>query len=590
MRMLLAEGLISRQQLDRATFLQATRGATIDFHLIAAGAITSEELVRYLVRRFPVVHWARSRFDNLSDHVVTSISPRLAVTLRIMPLSRSGNTVILGLTDPSRHHAIQEAAHYSSAVVQPVVISHADMNWALSTYYPSLAGDLAEEEVPVPLTQRVTREFESWTGTEEYAQIQPDSHPPAEEPMQAIPLVKRPEEALETRPLRPSSEPAAKAWADVDTPKRGPEVVKREAVVVGTRAPRTAAAPPVKSTGPVVTTTPVREAVSTTPVRQVSSAPVKKAVVTTPVRRAVTSSPSPSAQPRREVDPSRAVVADPIRTIGDHSSELARQASRMIPNYDSWQPSPRKSKISPKPPAKADPMMPGEEVVAPPEPAKRPPVSQPPSRSRRRGSHPLSRPRSSGPAQPSEVVKPDPAPKSKIPPKSSTKADREPAPEKPRRRTEGELIAAIDKADDRDQIVGLALEYLQRFAGRAVFFVVKSTEIRGFDIVGELTSRDAIRSFWVPTASPSTLRTVVSEGKIHFGALGTAPADAVLAAALGGKPERAMIVPVVIRDRVVGLLFADRLDISSPPWGRLERLAKAVGGNLFRLLTKGKQS
>ncbi|MBW2278283.1 MAG: hypothetical protein JRF63_12370, partial [Deltaproteobacteria bacterium] len=470
-----------------------------------------------------------------SQHVVTSISPRLAVTLRIMPLSRSGNTVVLGLTDPSRHHAIQEAAHYSGAVVQPVVISHDDMNWALSSYYPSLAGKLADDDVPVPLTQRVTREFESWTGTEEYAQVPPSPPAPEQQPIEAIPLVNR-SVGAETRPLRPSSDPATKAWGATD-------VVKREAVVVGSRAPRPGAAPPVDSTGPAVTTTPVRQAVSTTPVRQISSAPVKKAVVTTPVRQAVPSSP--------------AVVADPIRTIGDSPQELARQASKLVPTHDSWDPSP---------PA--------------PSPAPTPTPSRGP---RRRASHPLSKPRSSRPAPTRTQRKPDPKPA--IKPKKATTT----APETPRQRTEGELIAAIDEAGDRDQIIDLALEYLLRFARRAVFFVVKSNEIRGFDITGELTSRNAIRSFWIPTASPSTLRTVVTEGRIHFGALGSAPADAVLAAALGGKPERAMIVPVIIRDRVVGLLYADRLDINSPPWNRLERLAKAVGENLLRLLTKSKQ-
>lgn len=553
MRMLLAEGLVSRQQLDRATFLQATRGATIDFHLISAGAITSDHLVRFLVRRFPVVHWPRARFENLSRHVVDSVSPRLAVTLRIMPLSRSGNTVVLGLTDPSRHHAIQEAAHYSGAVIQPVVVSHDDMNWALSAYYPALAGELAEEEVPVPLTQRVTREFESWTGTEPYAQSPQPQPGPQRQPDDAIPLVNR-AGAAETRPLRPSSEPAKKAWSDTG-------VVKREAVVVGSRPVRTGPAPPVKAQGPAVVTTPVKQAVSTAPIRKASSSPVRKAVVATPERRAIpTGSPARRKAPERQPQTTRAVVAEPIRTIQDHSQELARQAARMIPDNDSW-----------TPPAR-EPATEHRRVVEP------TPDATPSRSPRRRASHPLSRPRGSTPAPSREAAE--------AKPKKATTT----SPETPRRRSEGELIAAIDKAEGRDEMIDLALEYLQRFAGRAVFLVVKSNEIRGFNIAGAFTSRDAIRSFWIPTASPSTLRAVVAERKIHFGPLGTAPADAVLSAALGGKPERAMIVPVTIRDRVVGLLFADRLEIDKPPWNRLERLAQAVGENLGRLITRSARS
>jgi hypothetical protein len=86
------------------------------------------------------------------------------------------------------------------------------------------------------------------------------------------------------------------------------------------------------------------------------------------------------------------------------------------------------------------------------------------------------------------------------------------------------------------------------------------------------------------------MRKVVTERQIHFGALGFDPADSVLAAALGGRPERAMIVPVVIRERVVGLLYADRLEIDSPPWSRLQRLGDVVAENLGRLIRGSSRS
>ena len=43
MRMLLAEGLITRVQLEQATRDQAQRGGTIDYHLVAGGLITETE-------------------------------------------------------------------------------------------------------------------------------------------------------------------------------------------------------------------------------------------------------------------------------------------------------------------------------------------------------------------------------------------------------------------------------------------------------------------------------------------------------------------------------------------------------------------
>jgi hypothetical protein len=531
-RMLVAEGLISREQLDRATMLQATQGGTIDSHLIAAGALTSEQFVRFLVRRFPVVHWPRNRFESLPQHVIDSISPRVAATLRVMPLSRSGNTLVLGLTDPSRNHAIQEVAHYSGTVVQPVVISNTDLAWALRRYYPSVAGDLSTEEVPVPLTQRVTREFEAWGST-----------PPPEPGAQAIPLVNR-AVFFETRPLRASGEPPP------DAPRSRPPVTVSPIRRAGGSAAGTygLAAPPARQ---AVTTAPVRPAVTTTPVRQLTgAAPARRAAAVPAPSPPAPTAPEPRPEPPRPAGP--AVVVDPIRTIG----EPPRRMSSTPPpptGYDSWGPGHR-------------------------------PDATPSQSPRRRGSHPLSRSRSQRDARPDSRPPPQPP----TPPPAPAAAVTAPEPEQARPLTEGALIAAIDQAGDRDQIIGLALEYLGRFAGRAVFFVVKSSEIRGFDIVGSLTSRDAIRSFWIPTAAPSTLRAVVASAQIHHGPLSDSPADSVLGAALGGKPGVALIMPVTIRERVVGLLYADRLEIDALPWGRLERLTRAVADNLSRLISRSR--
>ncbi len=154
----------------------------------------------------------------------------------------------------------------------------------------------------------------------------------------------------------------------------------------------------------------------------------------------------------------------------------------------------------------------------------------------------------------------------------------------PRTLSEGEIISAIHQARNRDTLVDLSLEYLRHFAERAAFFIVKKEEIKGYEIAGDLTSRSAIQSFWIPLASKSTLQTVIAERHIHLGPPGRSPADAILAAALGGRPKRVLVVPVEINMQVVGLLYADNLSINMPPWNRLERLSEVVGDNLKRLI------
>ena len=116
--------------------------------------------------------------------------------------------------------------------------------------------------------------------------------------------------------------------------------------------------------------------------------------------------------------------------------------------------------------------------------------------------------------------------------------------------------------------------------------MVKRGEIRGFDVIGEFTSKQAAKTFWVPADTPSTFSRVAKRRQIHVGPLDRTPADAVLAASLGGRPDIAVVIPVAIKDRTIGILYADRLDIKLPPKHRLEKLAFTMAENLSKILRK----
>jgi hypothetical protein len=146
------------------------------------------------------------------------------------------------------------------------------------------------------------------------------------------------------------------------------------------------------------------------------------------------------------------------------------------------------------------------------------------------------------------------------------------------------IIGAIKTATHRDQIIQYALDYLLLFAERAAFLTVKKDEIRGFDIKGDETNRNAIKSYWIPASADSTFGRTVTEQQIHLGPLGRSTTDAVFSAALGGRPMRVLVIPVVLQHRVVGLLYADNLKIDMPPWNLLERIADVVSAALLNIL------
>ncbi|MDD5307122.1 MAG: hypothetical protein PHU25_07355 [Deltaproteobacteria bacterium] len=465
-RMLLGEGRITREQYERAVTLEARHGETLTYHLVAGGAIGADELAKFMVNHFPCAYWPRSRLASLPRDVVELLSPELAGELRVIPLALAGKTLTLGITDPSRSHALDEAAYYSGCTIVAAVVSETDMTFALEKHYGI--------RPPGPFEKRSSRP--------------PSSPPPAKHP------------SLAPLPLMRGRELAGPGY-------RPPAPAPTDAPALGRRS---------RSTRPL-------EAIREEAIPLVTRAAPKSH------REDI---PEAVAGARGRVDVRPPVLVDGRRggrrRVGDVSppAEPVRR-----PVSDSWE--------SPPPPEESWASLNDE----PAGPRAKAPRSEPPPRAER----------------------------------ASGKIGK----------SEGEIIASIDMAKSRGDVVGLALGYMLRFARRAIFLAVKKTEIRGFDVAGSMTSREAIKSFWVPISSPCTLQEVVRSRQIRLGPLAQTPADGVFAAALGGRPARALVVPVIIRDRVAGLLYADGLDDDLPPWNRLTHLADSVGSAFARLLTAG---
>ncbi len=462
--MLLAEGLISRDQFDRATLHQSSHGGTIGHYLVTEGILPDQELARFIARRFPVAHWPKNRLANIHPATIAMIAPKLARSLRILPLDFQGDRLVLGMTDPSDNHVAQEAAHHTGRTVIPALVSELDISWAFDIYYAQLSTPPEpdqQEEQPLPLFQRITREFS----------------------------------------------------------KSGQAPIRDQGVE---------AAP--QSTRGGISGHSIEDAVRAIPL-----------VNRIPSRPKLESAPSGAYSITREMKRPSGKIEEPVET----------RLPQSTPAYDSW------SRPAP-PPA--------------PKPAHSTPKTDPP-----RPKDMWPRGKVNGDGSPGLYG----AAASEPPPKP-------PAPVQ-RKRTEGEIIEAIGRAKERDDIISLALEALARFAKRAVFFTVRRAEIRGFSIVGDFTNVEAARSFWVPVSTPSTLSKAVKDGQIHIGPLARNPADSVLAASLGGRPDRAVIIPLAIHDKTIGILYADRIEEEVPPKQRLKRLAEITTENLSRLLQKKKQ-
>ncbi|MCU0661227.1 MAG: hypothetical protein MUC50_02760 [Myxococcota bacterium] len=372
MRMLLAEGRISRENLRRATLLQGRFGATLSFHLVQMGAISEQDLLVFFLYHFPVELYPEEKLTYVPASVISALSADLAGDLRVLPLARTGSRLLLGITDPSRTHVVEEVAFHANSYISPRLISESNMSWALGRYYGvrTSSGVRAVEE----------------------PQKRGD----------------------ETRPLDLSH------WH----------------------------------------------------------------------RRASTN-----------------------RDIGE---EYASAMTLQRPSSHSSLPAPVSSFAG---------------------------------------------------------LASDAARVSYLPVEM-----REPF-------AMDDLGRALGKARSRDEVVHASLELLANIGARTAFFTLMRSEIRGFAIRGPGTAGSSIKAFWIPSSARSTLADALIEQTIHLGPLGRTPADSVLAAALGGRPSRVLVLPVAIHGRVVGALYADHLGQEMPDMTSLARLAEATGNALRRILS-----
>ncbi len=143
-----------------------------------------------------------------------------------------------------------------------------------------------------------------------------------------------------------------------------------------------------------------------------------------------------------------------------------------------------------------------------------------------------------------------------------------------------ELIRGLEHAQDRDAVVTAMVAHLAQTHRRAGFFAVRGGELSLFAMAPPPQK--------MPTAAlrldrPSTLQDVVGTRLPYRGPMHDDTSRKFLAAVLGVSPQEILLVPVTVRERVVGILFGEhRLRHTFDD--QLALAARAAGVALERIL------
>jgi hypothetical protein len=146
-------------------------------------------------------------------------------------------------------------------------------------------------------------------------------------------------------------------------------------------------------------------------------------------------------------------------------------------------------------------------------------------------------------------------------------------------------LEAVRQAQERDEVVRLALNYVGPLVGRACFFVARRSLLVGHDARG--IDPQIVRRIALDIAAPSLFRDVVASRLPYRGPLPDTSANEAFAHALGGVEGDVLCMPIAIRERIIAVIFADGLRHPMPE-AELHALTREAGLTYERLILSHK--
>jgi hypothetical protein len=138
---------------------------------------------------------------------------------------------------------------------------------------------------------------------------------------------------------------------------------------------------------------------------------------------------------------------------------------------------------------------------------------------------------------------------------------------------------ALQTAEIRDDIGDVLLGFTGLYFQRRALLVARKDKIVGWRAEGEGVSEPKLRDFDLDARVPSVFLGLREAENFWLGPLPQLPANQALMAALGGPAKDCLVLPVVLRGKVVCYLYADNLaaGVAGGPVSAIRRLAGKAG-------------
>src|SRR5882762_5062849 len=132
--LLVAEGLVKQEQLQRALAEQKGTTEKLGSVLVRLKLVNEEQLTGFLSRQYGIPSITLSQLD-IDPGILRLVPPQIARKYEVLPVKRAANTLTLAMADPTNVFALDDVSFMTNLQVLPVVASQAAIRRAIERNY-----------------------------------------------------------------------------------------------------------------------------------------------------------------------------------------------------------------------------------------------------------------------------------------------------------------------------------------------------------------------------------------------------------------------------------------------------------------------
>ena len=132
--LLIEQGIISQQQLDKALAYQREKGGLIGEILVELGFALEENIAQALTSQYGFPYLPLANYE-ISPDIINIVPERIARQYLLVPIDKIGSNITLSMSNPLNIQAIEDVEMLSGCNVQTFVSTSSDIKKAIEKYY-----------------------------------------------------------------------------------------------------------------------------------------------------------------------------------------------------------------------------------------------------------------------------------------------------------------------------------------------------------------------------------------------------------------------------------------------------------------------